>query len=448
MSFRHRFAGLLLVGLILLGALALPVLGQMEGPPAMTAPPPQQMPVYGPPATTASQPQQMPAYGAPAVPAPPPQQMPVYGSPAVPASPPQQMPVYGSPAMPASPPQQMPVYGSPESPVSPPPQVPVFRSPGGSSYAVDPALAAAAPSFSAVPPDDNRTPADPGPVFAPSGSLQPLTGDSSAVPGSQADLLLSSDEPWQWQLLPTGLMYKSYLAGGREPRLGSELVHERTHGWYWDATVGARVGIVRYGTENDLWPQGWQFDLEGAAFPRLDLEHNEDLTDVDFRGGLLSTTRTGPIETKFGFYHISSHLGDEYILRYPSSLNTRINYVRESLIAGMAVYVNPSLRLYSEVGWTFQEDGGAKPWEFQFGADYVNPEPTGVCGTPFFAINAHLRQENNFGGNLTVQTGWAWRGRSGHLFRLGMQYFTGMSDQYQFYNQFEEEIGFGVWYDY
>ena len=229
---------------------------------------------------------------------------------------------------------------------------------------------------------------------------------------------LSNNEPWSWQVVPEGLMYKSYLAGGREPRMGSELVSERTHGWLWDATVGGRVGILRYGTENDYWPQGWQLDIEGAAFPRLDLEHDEDLISCDFRGGLLSTTRQGPWETKFGFYHISSHIGDEYLQRYNDF--TRLNYVRESLVLGGAVYLNPSLRLYAETGWAFQEDGGAKPWEFQFGLDFSSTEPSPPTGALFFAINSHLRQENDFGGNLTVQTGWQWRGRTGHLLRVGM----------------------------
>ena len=61
----------------------------------------------------------------------------------------------------------------------------------------------------------------------------------------------------------------------------------------------------------------------------------------------------------------------------------------------------------------------------------------------FFAVNAHLREENDYGGNFTVQTGWQWRGRTGHLLRLGMQYFNGMSEQYEFYNKFEEQIGVG-----
>jgi len=283
-------------------------------------------------------------------------------------------------------------------------------------------------------------------LYTPYGSPDAMTAAQSLDANAYEDRTLTSYEPWTWQTEPEGLMFRSYLAGGREPRIGSTLVDERSHGWYWDATLGGRVGILRYGTDNDVMPQGWQLDVEGAAFPRLDLEHDENLVSVDFRAGLLATTRQGPWEAKFGFYHICSHIGDQFLLRNPDF--PRINYVRESLVLGIAVYLNPSLRLYSEAGWAFQESGGAQPWELQFGADFSSTEPTGFRGSPFFAINGHLRQENDFGGNLTVQTGWQWRGRTGHLLRVGMQYFNGMSDQGQFFNQFEEQIGMGLWYDY
>ena len=67
---------------------------------------------------------------------------------------------------------------------------------------------------------------------------------------------------------------------------------------------------------------------------------------------------------------------------------------------------------------------------------------------PFFAINGHLRQVNDFGGNMTVQTGWQWRGCTGHSLRIGVQYFNGMSEEGQFYDKFEEQIGGGIWYDF
>jgi hypothetical protein len=358
----------------------------------------------------------------------------------------------------SSPPQQMPVYGVPADypstyPSSYPSTSPPAYQSGPSSDAA--ALLAAVPGASPSVPVAPATPAPlegglnaatPEPLYKPYGSPEAMTEAFTPGPDSRREGWVATNEPWVWQLLPTGLMYRSYLAGNKEPRIGSQLVHERNHGWLWDGTVGGRVGIVRYGTENDLWPQGWQFDIEGAAFPRMDLEHSEDLVASDYRAGMLLTTRQGPWEAKFGYYHLSSHIGDEYLILHP--LFPRINYVRESLVAGVAFYLNPSLRLYSEAGWCFYEDGGAKPWEFQFGIDYSSPDPTGICGSPFFAINAHLRQENDFGGNMTVQTGWQWRGRTGHLFRMGMQYFNGMSDQYQFYDKFEEQIGFGLWYDY
>lgn len=284
------------------------------------------------------------------------------------------------------------------------------------------------------------------PLYTPYGSPDAMAASRALDRRDFVERSLLSDEPWSWQILPNGLMYRSYLAGNKEPRLASQWVNIRSLGWRWDLTAGGRVGLLRYGTDNESWPQGWQLDAEGAAFPRLDLEHLRDLDTVDFRAGFPLTSRQGPWEFKFGYYHLSSHLGDEFVIRNPDF--PRINYVRESLVSGLAVYLNPSMRLYTEAGWAFYIDGGAKPWEFQFGIDVSSPDPTGGLGSPFFAINAHLRQENDFGGNMNVQTGWQWRGRSGHLFRIGVQYFNGMSDQYQFFDKFEEQIGMGIWYDY
>ena len=47
-----------------------------------------------------------------------------------------------------------------------------------------------------------------------------------------------------------------------------------------------------------------------------------------------------------------------------------------------------------------------------------------------------------------MQTGWQWRGPSGHLMRLGLEYFNGKSEQYQFTNDYEQQIGVGLWYDF
>lgn len=257
----------------------------------------------------------------------------------------------------------------------------------------------------------------------------------------------SESEPWSWQMLPTGLIYRSYLAGAKEPRFASAWMNERELGWIWDVALGGRVGLVRYGTCDSRWPEGWQLDIEGAGLPRLYQHGGWQLMAADFRFGVPISYGRGRYRAKFGYYHLSAHLGDEYMLINPAF--QRINYSRDVVIWGNSYYWTPDLRLYAEAGWAFYTDDGAEPWEFQFGIDYSPDRPSMPKGSPFFAINAHLREEVAFGGNMVVQTGWQWRGMaSGQLLRLGMQYFAGMSEQFEFFDRYEEKLGVALWYDY
>ena len=172
-------------------------------------------------------------------------------------------------------------------------------------------------------------------------------------------------DEWRWQFLPDGLMYPAYLAGGREPRFASLWVYRRGDGWLWDSALGGQVGLIRYGSEDGPWPEGWQIDFAGAAFTRQDMERDLDVREVDYRLAVPLTYRRGIFEFKFGYYHVCSHLADEYMILNPDSLNTRINYVRNGLMLGVAVRPWRPLRLYTEIGYSVHTDGGAEPWEFQ-----------------------------------------------------------------------------------
>ena len=255
-----------------------------------------------------------------------------------------------------------------------------------------------------------------------------------------------STECWTWQALPAGLMYKSYLAGAKEPRFAAQWVKERNAGWIWDISLGGRAGILRYGTCDPLNPQGWQVDIEGAAFPRLNMEHENDLIACDYRFGLPLTHAIGPHHYKLAYYHLSSHLGDEWMLQHPGV--QRINYSRDAIVFGYSYYPRPALRLYAEAAYSLGRGEFTLPWEFQFGVEYSPAEPTGLRPVPFIAIGSHLREEVDYGGNVVVQSGWQWRGPTGNLLRMGMQCFVGMSDQFEFYNRYESKVGFGIWYDF
>ncbi len=255
-----------------------------------------------------------------------------------------------------------------------------------------------------------------------------------------------SREPWHWQASPAGLIYHSYMAGVKEPRLASQWTYLRGQGWIWDICLGGRTSLFRYGTSDAIRPEGWQLDVEGAAQPRLNIQESQDVMAVDFRFGIPLTYGHGPHQSKLAYYHLSSHLGDELMIKHPEV--QRINYSRDAFVLGQSYYWREDIRIYGEAGWAFHVDGGSQPWEFQFGIDCSPAGPTGMRPVPFFAVNSHLREEVDYGGNLSVQTGWLWRGRAGHAFRMGLQYFTGKSDQREFFTQSEEKVGMGIWYDY
>jgi len=256
------------------------------------------------------------------------------------------------------------------------------------------------------------------------------------------------EQPWKWQLLPSGLIYPSYLAGPKEPRMASMWVHQKDFGWVWDCVLGGRAGILRYGSREKVLPEGFQLDIEGAVALRMNLEHDRDMMANDFRFGLPLTFGNKHWQAKFGYYHVSSHMGDEHMITN-NDMSSRINYYREALALGISRRLWRDVRIYGETGFAFLTGEETEPWEFQFGIEYAPIYPANCWwGAPFLAVDAHLFQELDFSGYLCVQVGWLWRSESNHIFRIGLQYLNGYDDQYEFHHQNVQKIGFGVWYDF
>ena len=259
---------------------------------------------------------------------------------------------------------------------------------------------------------------------------------------------LANDLEWRFRALPGDVIWHSYWAGAKEPRISGTAFEELNDNIsLLGVSLGGRTSLFRYGGVNNGRPEGWELQLEGASMLRLNLDENWDLEAVDFRFGLPVIYGRDRSQWKFSYYHLSSHLGDERIIRLMSTME-RINYSRDTLVLAYSFFPQPAWRWYAEAGWAFYADEGSDPWEFQFGVDYALPGPTGARGTPFFAVNGHLRQEVDFGGNLVAHAGWLWRGQSGRIMRTGLHYYNGKSNQFEFYDRFEQQVGVGLWYDY
>lgn len=258
----------------------------------------------------------------------------------------------------------------------------------------------------------------------------------------------SDSQTWTPQILPQGLMYPSYLAGRKEPRLQSIITYDDDYGTLWDITLGGRAPIFRYGTTDAVRPEGWELELEGAALLRLDWERHRNLAATDYRAGVPLVYGTKRWQFKTGYYHVSSHLGDNYLM---DAFKPRVHYSRDSILFGFAFTPTDAVRMYAEADFAFHTGETTDPMELQFGFEYspqFNPNMSNWVALPFLATHAHLYEERDFGGYFAAQTGLQWRSASNALFRLGFEYFNGGDDLYQFHRNHQSKYGFGIWYDF
>lgn len=268
----------------------------------------------------------------------------------------------------------------------------------------------------------------------------------ACIPGFGRELP-TSDAPWVWQMMPQGILFRSYMASDREAKMGVPFFHEsKGNENYWDPALGGKVGILRYGNFEALYPEGIQVDLDCAALARLTAGNEWEVWGTDYRFGAAISARYGKWEGRFGYFHISSHRGDELMVRQ-GTLERR-NYVRDTLQLAVGYRPDANWRFYFEVNLAVWTDDGAEPWQFEMGFEYSPIMMPNFKGSPFMAFHCRLSEDNDFGETITLHAGWQWKSLYQQTFRTGLYFMSGYSDQYQFYNVRERQIGWGAWLDF
>ncbi len=140
-------------------------------------------------------------------------------------------------------------------------------------------------------------------------------------------------------------------------------------------------------------------------------------------------------------YHISSHLGDEYMANNP--LAERINVSFEAIDFFASVQFNDALRVYLGPGVVISSDQVFPMGNFyaEYGFEfrplvhkYNHPR---LYGCPFFALDCQNWEVNNYRPSLTLQLGYEWSKleRAGRSVRVFAEYHNGYSEG-QFFDMF------------
>ena len=73
-------------------------------------------------------------------------------------------------------------------------------------------------------------------------------------------------------------------------------------------------------------------------------------------------------------------------------------------MTGLSFQKSEAIRLYGEVALVLKTSGGAKPWQFQSGVEYIPAVSVPRKGGPFTALNIDIREAVDFHPTFTLHS--------------------------------------------
>lgn len=221
-------------------------------------------------------------------------------------------------------------------------------------------------------------------------------------------------------------------------------------GWRFnDPVLGKNLVPVSFGDTFPIfrWIDIWYFrgdlqlEIEGAVWAIFDpLHKSAPLIDADYYVGFPMTYLFGDWAFRLRGYHISTHIGDEFLLNNPHF--DRRNPSIEAFDFYVSDQFTKDIRLYGGVGWVACQDDSYRigPFYIQLGAelrlsslgyeDYCDR----LYGEPFFAMDFFYQSHFKHHINSNYAVGYEWGKISGirRKFRIYLEYHDGYSIEGQF----------------
>jgi hypothetical protein len=228
-----------------------------------------------------------------------------------------------------------------------------------------------------------------------------------------------------------------------------------------DSVGGQNASAVSFGDQFPMyrWANMWkwrgdlQLEIEAGVFAVFK-HHGSTSTmqNADYYAGIPLSYAVGPWAHQLRVYHISSHLGDEFMKKHRHC--HRRNKSFEALDFSTSYQVTDAIRVYGRTGAIVHSDSEMrlKPFYFEYGTEarIWRHNFTQLYGQPFFATYFRNAQEHGFYWDQSYALGYEWGKIQGfgRKVRCYLQYYTGHSQDGQFsgnkthYTAIQLEYGF------
>jgi len=217
-----------------------------------------------------------------------------------------------------------------------------------------------------------------------------------------------------------------------------------------DNVIGKHVGVAMFGGDFIFfrwfdvlrWHGDMDLAIQAGVFTVFDLDHPQAcMVNSDFFVALMPTYAINKWSWRFRLWHLSSHIGDEFLLANPGF--DRRNLSDNGIDVFASYQMNPAIRLYLGVGDIIWRDKEfyTQPFYFQWGAE-IRVFGFRDCYNrlyiqPFLAMNFRSWEEHGFDINQTYALGIEWSKLQyvGQKFRIFLELHNGYCVDGQFVRQ-------------
>lgn len=203
------------------------------------------------------------------------------------------------------------------------------------------------------------------------------------------------------------------------------------------------------------WRGDLQIDIQAGIWSvfKMGVHYNGEISELintDYLVGFPLSYAVDKWAFRLRVYHVSSHLGDEYLVHNPGV--ERVNPSMEAIDFFISYQVNSALRLYVGPGWVFHSDKTypiTPPLYIEWGGEVrllgYKSFYHKLYGTAFLAIYIRNWQVNHWNLDGTYMAGYEWSKLQGvgRKMRLFVDYHRGYSEG-QFFKDRTSYTGFGL----
>jgi hypothetical protein len=246
--------------------------------------------------------------------------------------------------------------------------------------------------------------------------------------------------------MPRGELFTALIADPRWPHFSV------AYQYYFEDPDFKNIAAISFGEtfavyRGRIGEGWWELGLQAGVFAVFDLDSaSYDLINSDYFAAALVAYRYRDFSVLGRFFHQSSHLGDEFLLR--QTRPERINLSYEGVDIKLSYeFFNDAVRLYGGVAYLLNRTpDDLDPWSTQVGLELRSPWPGPDAGwRPIAAIDVQNREENHWATDISIRAGVEFSGvLAPRNLQILVEYFTGHSPNGQFYRNAVDYLGLGL----